>query len=332
MAKENLEEKMMKDTKTSKILVTGSVGQIGSELVPMLRDKYGTENVVAGYRSTEPGSVLKEGPVERVDVSDKEALKGVIEKYNIDTVYHLASLLSAVGEKNPDLAWDVNMDGLRHVLDLAKDYKLRVFWPSSIAVFGPTTPKDNTPQETVLAPNTMYGITKVAGELLTNYYFEKFGVDVRSLRYPGLISWKTAPGGGTTDYAVEIFHDALEKGEYTSFLSENSSLPMMYMDDAIQATIQIMEASSDKIKTRLGYNLAAISFTPAEIAAEIKKHIPDFSISYETDFRQQIADSWPNSIDDSAARKDWGWQHKFDLPKMTQDMLENLRHKIDNKK
>ena len=313
--------------KTNKILVTGAVGQIGSELTLALRKKYGNDNVIAGWHSKEPSGLLASGPSEKVDVIDKDALKAVIEKYEVNIVYQLVSLLSAVGEKKPDLAWQINMGSLKNVLDIARDYKLKVFWPSSIAAFGPTTPKDNTPQKTVLEPNTMYGVTKVAGELLVNYYFKKFGVDTRSLRYPGLISWKTPPGGGTTDYAIEIFHEALKNRRYTSFLEPNSSLPMMYMDDAITATIQIMNAPSNEIKTRLSYNITAMSFTPEQIAAEIKNHIPDFEITYKPDFRQSIADSWPNSIDDSSARKDWGWDHKFDLPRMVEDMLVNLRKK-----
>lgn len=323
MSGKNLEEITMKET--NKILVTGAVGQIGSELVPELRKLYSNENVVAGWRNKEPRATIREGPVERVDVNNKDALKEVIEKYNIDTVYHLASLLSAVGEKKPDLAWHVNINGLKNVLDLAKEHDLKIYWPSSIAVFGPTTPKVSTPQKTVLEPETMYGVTKVAGENLVNYYSKKLNVDIRSLRYPGLISWKTPPGGGTTDYAVEIFYDAIKKESYTSFLREDSNLPMMYMDDAIRATIEIMDAPAEKIKIRTSYNLAAISFTPGQLAAEIKKNIPNFSIDYKPDFRQKIADSCPDSIDDFEARKDWGWNSKYGLAEMTKDMLDNLR-------
>lgn len=313
----------------SKILVTGAVGQIGSELTVALRKKYGNDNVVAGWHRKEPSGLLAAGPAEKIDVTDKDALKAVIEKYEINTVYHLVSLLSAVGEKKPDLAWKINMGSLKDILDLARDYKLKIFWPSSIAAFGPTTPQDNTPQKTILEPNTMYGVTKVAGELLVNYYFKKFGVDTRSLRYPGLISWKTPPGGGTTDYAIEIFHEALNKGTYACFLKKDTSLPMMYMDDAISATMQIMSVPSSKIKTRLSYNITAMSFTPVQIAAEIRKHIPAFKITYKPDFRQEIADSWPNSIDDSAARNDWGWKNKFDLPRMVEDMLTNLGKQLE---
>ncbi len=313
-----------------KILVTGSVGQIGSELVPALRAKHGNENVVAtGHRTMPSESFRNAGPFEIVDVMDKEAFKAIIEKHDIDTVYHLVSILSAAGEKNPDLAWDVNMETLKNVLDLAREHEMsRVFWASSIAAFGPSTPKDNTPQMTVMDPNTMYGLTKVAGELLCNYCFEKHGVDVRSLRYPGIVSYKTLPGGGTTDYAVEIFYEALKNRKYTCFLKEDATLPMMYMPDAVKATIDIMQADSSRIKNRMSYNLAAVSFSPKEIAEEIKKHIPEFECTYEPDFRQKIAESWPKVIDDSSARKDWGWKHEFGLAEMTKDMLEKLSEKL----
>ena len=313
------------------MLVIGAAGQIGSELVMELRKKYGNDNVVAGVHRTEPGEEVKSsGPMEKINAVNKDEIENVIKKHDIDTIFHLASILSAVGEKKPDLAWDVNMNSLKNVLDLAKEHKLKVFWPSSIACFGPTTPRDNTPQTTVLEPNTMYGLTKVAGELLCNYYFEKFGVDVRSVRYPGIISYKTLPGGGTTDYAIEIFYDAIKKGEYKCFLKADATLPMMYMPDAIKATIDIMEADKDKVKVRTSYNLTAISFSPQEIYEEIKKSMPELKISYEPDFRQNIADSWPKSIDDSAARKDWGWSHEYDLAKMTSDMLEKLKAKIES--
>lgn len=313
-----------------KILVTGSVGQIGSELVPALRAKYGNENVIAtGYKTMPSESFRNAGPFEIVDVMDKDSLRVIIEKYDIDTIYHLVSVLSAMGEKNPNLAWDVNMITLKNVLDLAKEYEFsRVFWASSIAAFGPSTPKDNTPQLTVMDPNTMYGLTKVAGELLCNYYFVKHGVDVRSLRYPGIISYKTLPGGGTTDYAVEIFYEALKNRKYACFLKEDATLPMMHMPDAIKATIDIMQAEPSKIKTRTSYNLAAVSFSPKEIAEEIKKHIPEFECTYEPDFRQKIAESWPKVIDDSSARNDWGWKHEFGLAEMTKDMLEKLSEKL----
>ncbi len=314
----------------TKILVTGATGQIGTELVPELRKKYGNSSVIAtGHRRMPEEAFIKSGPFEILDAANKEALREVIEKYQIDTVYHLVSLLSAAGEKNPDLAWNVNMVSLKNVLDLAKEYKMkRVFWPSSIAAFGPTTPRDRTPQLTILEPNTMYGVTKVAGELLCNYYFKKYNVDVRSLRYPGIISYKALPGGGTTDYAVEIFYEALKNKRYKCYLREDSTLPMMYMSDALKATMDIMETSSSKIKVRTSYNLAAISFSPKEIAAEIRKHIPEFGCTYEPDFRQAIADSWPKIIDDSAARRDWGWKHEYDLKHITRDMLEKLGERL----
>lgn len=312
-----------------KTLVIGATGQIGSDLVPELRAKYGNENVVAVSRKTEPSDELKQGPCEFADAVDKGAIETLVNKYNIDTIHHLASILSATGEKNPELAWKTNMESLKNVLDLANEYKLRVFWPSSIAAFGPTTPRDNTPQRTVLEPGTMYGVTKVAGELLCNYYFNKYDVDVRSIRYPGIISYKALPGGGTTDYAVAIFYEALEKKKYTFFVNENTVLPMMYMPDAIRGTIELMEADSSKIKVRTSYNFAGISFSAKELAEEVKKHIPEFEDSYEPDFRQKIADSWPKSIDDSEARADWGWKHEYDLAKMTADMLGKLREKLN---
>lgn len=309
-----------------KILVIGSAGQIGTELVMGLRSKYRNENVVAGINRTPPSDEVKNsGPVEKVNAMNIDEIENVIKKYDVDSIFHLASLLSAVGEKNPDLAWNVNMGSLKNILDLSKKYNTRVFWPSSIACFGPTTPKENTPQKTILEPNTMYGVTKVAGELLCNYYFEKFGVDVRSVRYPGIISYKTMPGGGTTDYAIDIFFKAIKGEKYNCFLKEDAKLPMMYMPDAINATIGIMEVDKDKIKERTSYNLAAVSFSPKEIYEEIKKHVPEFEIEYSPDFRQKIADSWPKSIDDSSARKDWGWNHSYDLNKMTEDMLVNLK-------
>ncbi len=311
-----------------KILVIGATGQIGSDLVPELRKKYGNENVVAVSRKTEPNEELKQGPCEFADAVDKSAIEGLVKKYEIDAIYHLASILSATGEKNPELAWKTNMESLKNVLDLAKEYKLKVFWPSSIAAFGPTTPRENTPQRTILEPGTMYGVTKVAGELLCNYYFEKFGVDVRSIRYPGIISYKALPGGGTTDYAVAIFYEALEKKKYTFFVKEDTVLPMMYMPDCIKGTIELMEAEPSKIKVRTSYNFAGISFSAKELAEEVKKHIPEFEDSYEPDFRQKIADSWPKSIDDSDARKDWGWKHEYDLSKMTDDMIVKLKERL----
>ena len=311
-----------------KALITGSSGQIGSELIEELAKKLGQKNVV-GLDLNPPADLKYE--FVKLDATDLEGLKKVVEDYEINEIYHLVSLLSASGEKNPDLAWKVNMQSLKNVLDIAKEKKLKVFWPSSIAAFGPTTPKENTPQKTILEPNTMYGVTKVAGELLCNYYYHKFGVDVRSVRFPGLISWKTPPGGGTTDYAVAIFYDAIQKGHYQCFVSKQTTLPMMYMSDALRAIIQIMEAPAEKIKIRTSYNLAAISFTAEQLAQELKKYI-DFTIDYVPDYRQKIADSWPKSIDDSAARADWGWKHKFGLEEMTKDMFENLLRKLGKQK
>src|SRR3989344_8791301 len=304
------------------ILVTGAFGQIGSELVPALLNKKGVAKVIA-LDNRKP-SADAGGIVELADITDAIALERIVQKYKIDTVFHLVSLLSATGEQNPNLAWDVNMNGLKIILDLAVKYKLRVFWPSSIAAFGPTTPRDKTPQQTILEPTTMYGVTKVAGELMCQYYFLKYGVDVRSLRYPGLISWKTHPGGGTTDYAVAMFHEALATGSYDCFVKKNTVLPMMYMDDAIRGTINLMDAPAKKIKIRTSYNMAAISFRAEELAAEINKHA-SLKVVYHPDHRQKIADSWPRSIDDSQARKDWGWKPKFSLAAMTKEMFKNLK-------
>jgi nucleoside-diphosphate-sugar epimerase len=309
-----------------KILVTGAFGQIGTELVPALQKKHGKENVIAvGHRHI-PETF--DGIVEQAELPNKEILKNLIKKHNIGTVYHLVSLLSAKGEVDPSLTWNINMTSLKDVLDLAVEEKFKIFWPSSIAAFGPTTPRDNTPQRTVLEPTTMYGVSKVAGELLGQYYFQKYGVDIRSVRYPGIISWKQEPGGGTTDYAVAIFYDALKTGNYTCFVSADTVLPMMYMDDAINATIQLMDAQASKLTIRTSYNLAAISFSAEELAKEIQKHMP-LTVTYQPDHRQKIADSWPNSIDDSVARQDWGWQHKFDLSKMTEVMLAELKQKLN---
>lgn len=312
----------------TKILIIGACGQIGTELTQNLRKIYGVENVVASDVRKLNNSVVNDGIFEVVNALDFNQIQELIEKYEITDVYLMAALLSATAEKNPAFAWDLNMNSLFHVLNLAKDGKIqKIFWPSSIAVFGPTTPKENTPQFTIMEPSTVYGISKQSGERWCEYYHNIYGVDVRSIRYPGLISWTTPPGGGTTDYAVDIYYKALENSSYECFLSENTGLPMMYMDDAIRATIQIMQAPKESIKIRSSYNLSAISFTPKEIAEEIKKHIPDFSITYNPDFRQKIADSWPSSIDDSRAREDWGWQHEFDLDKMTRVMLKNLKEK-----
>jgi nucleoside-diphosphate-sugar epimerase len=309
-----------------RILVTGACGQIGSELTLALREKHGGDNVVATGRKTRPSEALRNsGPFEFIDVTRRETLEEVVGKYEIDTIYHMAAILSAIGEEKPLLAWDVNINGLHNVLEVTRERELvRVFCPSSIAVFGPETPQDNTPQETILRPRTMYGVSKVAGELLCDYYVQRFGVDVRGVRYPGIISNETLPGGGTTDYAVEIHYKAIEEGRYTCFLRENSYLPMMYMPDCIKATIDLMEADFARLEHHADFNLSAMSFSPAELVAEIKKHIPEFTCDYEPDFRQAIADSWPKSIDDSAARQEWGWEPSYDLAAMTADMLENL--------
>lgn len=309
-----------------KILVTGATGQIGSELTIELRKRYGNDNVVAaGHRRKPSEKLFRSGPFEYVDVTKRESIEEVVRKYDIDTIYHLAAVLSAVGEEKPWLAWKVNMNGLYNVLEIAREYKMvRVFWPSSIAVFGPETPRINTPQNTVLIPRTMYGVTKVAGELLCNYYFIRFGLDVRSVRYPGIISSETLPSGGTTDYAVEIFYEAIRKKRYTCFVSEDTVLPMMYMPDCIKAAIDLMEAEPSQIKCRTSYNVAGVSFSAGELAAEIKKYIPEFECEYKPDFRQKIADSWPISIDDSVAREEWGWKPTYDLATMTRDMIEKL--------
>ena len=309
-----------------KILVIGASGQIGVELTLALRKIYGAANVVASDLREENELLKGSGPYVSMDVMNKEMLHVQVIRQNITQVYHLAAILSATGEKNPNLAWHLNMQGLLNVLEIAHEEKLRkVYWPSSIAVFGPTSPKQNCPQQTIIEPTTVYGISKYAGEFWCNYYYHRYGVDVRSIRYPGLISYKSAPGGGTTDYAVEIFHEALEEKKYTSCLKEDTYLPMMYMPDAIRATIELMEAPVDKISIRTSYNVSSMSFSPKEIAAEIRKHIPGFRIDYKPDYRQAIADSWPQSIDDSVARKDWGWKEEYDLPAMTKDMLENLQ-------
>ena len=312
------------------ILIIGACGQIGTELTKKLRSIYGKDKVIASdVRKGDPEFVAS-GPFEVVNALDFNQVEQTIEKYKVTDVYLMAALLSATAEKNPAFAWDLNMNSLFHVLNLAKAGKIqKIFWPSSIAVFGPTTPKQNTPQYTVMEPSTVYGISKQAGERWCEYYHNIFGVDVRSIRYPGLISWSTPPGGGTTDYAVDIYHKALENGNYTCFLSEETRLPMMYMDDAIRATIEIMQAPAENIKIWSSYNLSAMDFTPKEITEAIKKHIPEFAISYEPDFRQKIADSWPQSINDSRAREDWNWKHEFDLNAMTADMLEHLSAKAE---
>ena len=312
----------------TKILIIGACGQIGTELTAKLRATYGVDNVIASDIRKLENDVVKNGIFEVVNALDYNQIEHLIEKYQITDVYLMAALLSATAEKNPAFAWDLNMNSLFHVLNLAKAGKIqKIFWPSSIAVFGPTTPRVNTPQYTVMEPSTVYGISKQSGERWCEYYNKQYGVDVRSIRYPGLISWTSPPGGGTTDYAVDIYYKALEDKKFTCFLSENTGLPMMYMDDAIKATISIMQAPAEKIKIRSSYNLSAVSFTPKEIAESIKKHIPEFTIDYAPDFRQAIADSWPASIDDSYARTDWGWQHDFDMERMTSVMLENLAKK-----
>lgn len=308
------------------ILVTGAFGLVGSDLIPKLQAKYGREAVIALARETvDPGY---RGLVERGDVRDLGHMSSLIAKYDIGEIYHLAGLLSVGGEKSPDLAWEVNVGGLKHVLDLAKEYGLKIFWPSSIAAFGPTTPKENVPQHTILEPSTIYGVTKVTGELLCQYYFNRYKVDVRSLRYPGLNGYKAMPGDGTTEYAIHIFYGLLKTGKYECFLASDTRLPMMYMEDAIEGTMAIMEASPDKISVRTSYNFGAINFTPAELVTEIKKIDPNFQVSFVPDQRQKIAEGWPRSIDDSQARQDWGWNHKFNLEQMTQALYNGIKEKL----
>ena len=310
-----------------RILVIGASGQIGVELTLALRGVYGNNQVVAADLREMNPLLEGTGPYVSLDVMNKEMLHVQVIRQNITQIYLLAAILSATGEKNPALAWNLNMQGLLNVLEIAREEKLqKVYWPSSIAVFGPTSPKQLCPQHTIIEPTTVYGISKYAGEFWCSYYHQRFGVDVRSLRYPGLISYKSAPGGGTTDYAVDIYHQALNKGQYTCFLNSDTHLPMMYMPDAIRATMELMEAPADRIKVRTSYNLSAMSFSPAEIADSIRKHIPGFKMDYQADFRQAIADSWPQSIDDSPARIDWGWKEEFNLASMTADMLTQLRH------
>lgn len=308
------------------ILVLGASGQIGTELTQKLREVYGETNVIASDIREGNAEMMASGPFEIIDATCKETILSVVQKYKVNQVYLLAAMLSAKAEKFPQKAWDLNMSSLLAILDLAKEKHIQqVYWPSSIAVFGSSTPKNNTPQQTIMEPSTVYGISKISGEFWCNYYHQKYGVDVRSIRYPGIISWKTKPGGGTTDYAVDIYFKAIEDKKYECFLSENTRLPMMYMPDAVNATIQLMQEKSENIKIRTSYNLSAIDFTPKEIAAEIQKHLPDFQITYKPDFRQAIADSWPSSINDDHARKDWNWKHNFDLETMTKDILKNLK-------
>ena len=312
----------------SKILIIGACGQIGSELTFNLRELYGDKNVIASDISYSNLDIVNSGIFEIVDAQNYASIKVCVEKHKIDTVYLMAAMLSATGEKFPQKAWDLNMESLFHVLNLARaKFIKKVFWPSSIAVFGPTTPKDYTPQYTVMEPTTVYGITKQVGERWCEYYFNKYGVDVRSLRYPGIISWKTLPGGGTTDYAVEIYHKAITEGAYECFLKEDTELPMMFMDDAIKATIDIMNAPKETIKIRSSYNLSATSFTPKDVANAIKKHIPEFKITHAPDYRQDIANSWPKTINDSYARQDWKWKHQFNLADITNEMLKQLNKK-----
>lgn len=318
---------------SEKILIIGACGQIGSELTFKLREEYGAENVIASDISYSNLDIVNSGNFEIVDAQDYSSMKTCVEKYQIDTVYMMAAMLSATGEKYPMKAWDLNMSSLFNVLNLARaKFIKKVFWPSSIAVFGKTTPVDYTPQYTIMEPSTVYGITKQVGERWCEYYFNKYQVDVRSVRYPGIISWKTLPGGGTTDYAVDIYHKAITDGKFECFLKPDTKLPMMYMDDAIKATIDLMQAPVEKVKIRSSYNLAAVSFTPEDVAESIKKMRPDFEISYKPDYRQEIADTWPNSINDSYARQDWGWKHEFSLEAITKDMLSELEQKYENEK
>jgi len=309
-----------------KTIIIGAGGQIGTELTLALRNQYATDQIIAADIKEVAPTLIQDGPYVQMDILNRDAVRSYIIDNQIETVYLLAALLSATAEKNPDFAWKLNMEGLFAILDLAKEgYVKKIFWPSSIAVFGPTTPADNTPQHTVMEPSTVYGISKQAGERWCEYYYNKFGVDVRSIRYPGLISYKSPPGGGTTDYAVDIFYKAKQEGKFTCFLSKDTALPMMFMDDAIRATIQLMDAPASRLRIRSAYNLGGISFTPEEIASSIKNHLPSFEMTYEPDFRQAIADSWPNSIDDSYAQADWDWKLGFDLERMTEVMLKNIQ-------
>ena len=320
----------MTTKRMKRILVTGSVGQIGSELTLALRSRYGNDNVLATGRKSPPGeALLNSGPFEYIDITQKDTVEKVVTQYDIDTIFNMAAILSAVGEDKPQLCWHVNNDGLYNILEIARDHRMtRVFVPSSIAVFGPETPRINTPQETILKPKTMYGLTKVTGELLGDYYFKRYNVDVRGLRFPGIISSETLPGGGTTDYAVEIFYEALQHNKYTCFVNKDTKLPMMYMPDCIKGTIDLMEADIKSLKHHCDFNMTAMSFTVEELAKEIQKHLPEFICTYKPDFRQAIADSWPESIDDSTAREEWGWNPEYDLPTMTADMIEKLSTRL----
>ncbi len=313
-----------------RILVTGAVGQIGSELVMELRGIYGNDNVVGTWNRTKPTEeLMKSGPIEQVRVQDRAEVTKVVERYGIDTIYNMAAILSAVGEQNPQACWDVNMNGFMTIMEVAREKQLaRVINPSSIAAFGPETPQQKTPNDTILKPKTMYGVTKVAGELLGDYYFKRYGLDVRGMRLPGIISWKTPPGGGTTDYAVAIFYEAVQKGKYECFVRENTVLPMMYMPDALKSMVDLANAPIENLVHHSDFNVTAMSFSAGELAAAIRKHVPDFKVTYKPDFHQAIADSWPKSIDDSVARKEWGWKPSYDLEAMTKDMIVNLRKKF----
>lgn len=308
------------------ILLIGASGQIGAELTMLLRSQYGNSNVVAADIKMPVGELADSGPFEELNVLDRNRIAELADKYKLTQIYNMAAMLSATGEKFPQKAWQLNMDGLINTLEVAREKGIKkMYWPSSIAAFGPTTPKTDTPQITIMEPNTIYGISKQAGERWCEWYFLKYGLDVRSIRYPGIISYKTEPGGGTTDYAVDIYFKAKQTGKYTCYIAENTLLPMMYMPDAIKATVQLMDAPADTIKVRSSYNLAAMTFSPKMVGEAIKKHIPDFELTYDVDFRQKIAETWPGSIDDSAARADWGWQHEYDLDKMTADMLKHIK-------
>lgn len=312
------------------ILVTGAVGQIGSELTIALRKKFGEERVIATDIKMPADIALREsGPFESLDVLNENQITRIMQQYKIDTIFHLAAVLSAVGETRPNVAWRVNIGGLYNMLEAARQYRCAMFFPSSIGAFGPSTPMDDTPQDTIMRPETMYGVSKLAGELLCDYYHKRFGIDARGVRFPGLISYETEPGGGTTDYAVEIFFEAIKHKKYTCYLRNDCSLDMMFMPDAIRAMIDVMQADPEKLIHRNAFNITAMSFNPDQLAAEIRKHIPEFEIDYDVDpVRQAIADSWPNSMDDSAARQEWGWSHEYDLPKMTQTMIDVLTERI----
>ncbi len=315
----------------TKILVTGALGQIGTELVPFLREKYGTNKVIASARRIKDGSenIVETGPFELLDITGRDSIAAVVKGHRVNSIYHLASLLSATGEDNPQSLWEVNMNGLINILEVARAYNCSIFFPSSIAVFGPDSPKDKTPQDTVTRPTSIYGISKISGELLCDYYHKKYGMDIRGLRYPGVISSAALPGGGTTDYAVHIFYDAIRHGKYTCFLAENSSIDMIYMPDVLEGAVKLMEADPGKLRHRNAFNVSAITVTPRELSDEIKKHIPGFKIGYDIDpVRQAIADSWPNSLDDSAARAEWGWNPQYGLATMTEDMIKALSAKL----